>query len=80
MNTSTLELCTDLNLGELPSLFMVYNITISWLYPVYPLNGFCYICYCVTVNTCILYAQKMKRMHSFWAECIPKIPEKGSKK
>ena len=36
-NMSTLEQRTHLKLRDLPSLFTVYNITISWLFP---LNGF----------------------------------------
>ena len=37
VNVSTLRQCTLLKLGELSSLFLFYNITISWLYP---LNSF----------------------------------------
>ena len=39
---------TDIKLGEVFSLFIFNRITISWLYP---LNGFWFIFYCVTVKT-----------------------------
>ena len=46
-NICSLGKRTDLKLGEVSSLFISYKITISWLYP---LNGFRFILYCMTVK------------------------------
>ena len=51
-NTLTLGQRTHLKLGEV-SFFIVYNITVSWLYP---LHGFWFYCYCLTTH--ILFLRK----------------------
>ena len=48
-NIWSLGKCRDLKLGEVPSLFITYNITISWLYPLN--HGFRFIFSFWTVNT-----------------------------
>ena len=47
-NISSLGKHAGLKLGEVSPLFIFYNITISWLFP---LDGFRFIFYCVTVKT-----------------------------
>ena len=63
-NISTLGQRTHLKLGELSSLFIVYNITIFWLYP---MRGFCfYFLLRDNAHTRLLELGSAHVKHSVW--------------
>ena len=59
--------CTGLKLGELSSLFIFYNITISWLFP---LDNLRFIFYSVTVKTIHCYKSEKGFAQAYLLRCL----------
>ena len=76
-NISTLRQRAHLKHGELSCLFIFYNITISWLYP---LNSFEFIFYCVIVKTPYKTTVIVVRVRKWpWRANEPKLGWKWSR-